>query len=397
MSMPLRIIVAGLVGLYPVGGVAWDYLQYLIGLARLGHDVYYHEDTWSWPYQPVERTYTSDGSYSARFIAAFLATYAPELAQRWHYRHLHQASFGMSAAAFDQVARTADLFLNISGACMLPDRLSPRCTTVFLDTDPGYNQIVFRQRFAWAENVDRWCAGVADHDRFFTYAENINGADCLVPTLHMRWQPTRMPVVVDLWEPVTRQPAPAAAPWTTVMTWNAFKGRLMSQGVEYYSKDREFERLIDLPRLTGLPLMVAVGGVNPPVGRLRVHGWRVVDGPKVTAWPDRYQQFIAASRGELSAAKHVYAALNSGWFSCRSACYLAAGRPVVTQDTGFSRLLPTGEGLFAFRTAEEAVAALGEVEGDAERHARAARVTAEEHFDSDRVLSCLVDDAFASV
>ena len=161
MSSPLRIIVTGLVGLYPVGGVAWDYLQYVVGLARLGHDVYYHEDTWSWPYHPIERQVTSEGRYSAQFLAGFFRRYAPELGARWHYLHLHETSYGMTRRAFDEVARTADIFLNVSGACMFPEELSPRCVKVFLDTDPGYNQIMLSERFAWSENVDRWCASVS--------------------------------------------------------------------------------------------------------------------------------------------------------------------------------------------------------------------------------------------
>src|SRR5262245_58837982 len=210
---PLRIIVTGLVGLYPVGGVAWHYLQYAIGLARLGHDVYYHEDTWSWPYQPLERTYTAEGSHSAGYLARFFRQYAPELLGRWHYLHLHDISFGMDRDAFDEVARTADLFLNVSGASMIPEHLSPRCVKVFLDTDPGYNQIMLHERLAWSENVERWCESVATHDRYFTYAENIHGDDCLVPTLGLNWKTTRMPIVLDLWEAAAATSPPAHAPW----------------------------------------------------------------------------------------------------------------------------------------------------------------------------------------
>src|SRR5687767_15010080 len=153
-SMPsaskLRIIVGGLVGNYPLGGVAWDYFHYVLGLARLGHDVYYHEDTWCWPYHPIECRYTSNGDYSANYIADFVRQYAPELRDRWHYLHVHETSFGMGRAAFDEVARTADLFLNVSGASRIPDGLAPGCVKVFIDTDPGYNQVVLSARFAWS-------------------------------------------------------------------------------------------------------------------------------------------------------------------------------------------------------------------------------------------------------
>jgi hypothetical protein len=392
----LRIIVTGLVGLYPVGGVAWDYLQYVIGLARLGHDVIYHEDTWSWPYHPVEKTYTAEGSYSAGYLADFFRTYAPDLSSRWHYLHLHETSFGMDRRAFDEVAATADLFLNVSGACMIPDGLSPSCIKVFLDTDPGYNQIMLSERFEWSEYVERWCQSVEAHDQHFTYAENIHGADCLVPKLHYRWKTTRMPMVLDLWEPLAAARPSETVPWTTVMTWNAFKGKLVYGGVEYGSKGVEFEKIMDLPQRVRPRLSVAVGGVNAPVDRLASRGWEVVDGPEATVTPARYQQFIQESRGEISTAKNVYVALRTGWFSCRSACYLAAGRPVVVQDTGFRSILPCGAGLLTFETLEEAEASLELIEADYEGQSLAALAVAREHFDCGRVLGKLVQDVYSS-
>lgn len=419
MISRLRIIVTGLVGLYPVGGVAWDYLQYAIGLARLGHDVYYHEDTWSWPYHPLEKTHTLDGSYSAKYIGDFFSRYAPDLSGKWHYQHLHEKSFGMDQAAFKEVARTADLFLNVSGACMIPDNLSPQCVKVFLDTDPGYNQIMLSERLTWSENVDRWCASVASHDKFFTYAENIHSPDCIIPKLEFEWKTTRMPVVMSLWEPKTQVEASKVAPWTTIMSWNAFKGKLVYNGVEYKSKSSEFEKLIELPRRTRLTLRVAVGGVSTPFKwferhgwkrasqflshitrtrtfkRLKGHGWQVLDGPIVTLTPAQYHKLISESYGEISTAKHVYVAMHSGWFSCRSACYLAAGRPVVVQDTGFSSILPVGEGILPFRTIEEAADAIREVEANYTRHAKAAREIAKSYFDSDKVLTKLINDALS--
>jgi hypothetical protein len=388
----LRIIVTGLVGLYPVGGVAWDYLQYVVGLARLGHDVYYHEDTWSWPYHPVEKQATSNGAYSAGFLADFFKRYAPDLASRWHYLHLHESSFGMSRAAFKEVARTADIFINVSGACMFPDELAPGCAKIFLDTDPGYNQIMLSEKFAWSENVERWCENVDAHDQHFTYAENIYGNDCKVPRLHFRWKTTRMPIVMDLWRSVMQTQVPAAAPWTTVMTWNAFKGELFYEGVEYKSKGSEFEKFMSLPRIMSGPLRVAVGGMNAPLDRLSANGWDVVDGPEATLTPEQYRDFIGGSRGEFSSAKHVYVALRTGWFSCRSACYLAAGRPVVVQDTGFSGILPVGEGILPFETLEEAAAAIDRAEADYTLHSKRAVAVAEECFGSDEVLARMIDD-----
>jgi hypothetical protein len=391
---PLRIIVAGMVAQYPVGGTAWDYLQYVIGLARLGHDVYYHEDTWSWPYHPVDCSMTNDGSYSAGFLDSFFRRYAPELAQQWHYSHLHEISYGMSRCAFDEVARTADLFINISGASFLPDALSPDCVKVFVDTDPGYNQIVLSELPDWSENVERWRTGVLAHDRHFTYGENLGAPDCSVPTLGLHWRKTRMPIVLDLWEGIPAPSSPTGA-WTTVMTWNVFRGKLAYDGAEYHGKAVEFDKIIGLPRKIGSPFRLALGGTEAPAMRLAAGGWEVQEGPAVTRMPDDYQHYIAESCGEISVAKDVYVALRTAWFSCRSACYLAAARPVVVQDTGFSQMFPTGSGLHTFTDGEQAAEAIRLVERNYTQETRRARELAHAHFDSRQVLSRLIDDALS--
>jgi hypothetical protein len=391
----LRIIVAGMVAQYPLGGIAWDYLQYVIGLARLGHDVFYHEDTWCWPYHPRDNRMTNDARYSAEFLRNFFQRYAPELAEHWHYLHLHDVSCGMSRHDFDAVARTADLFINISGASFLPGVLSPHCLKVFVDTDPGYNQIVLSKRPAWSVNAERWRAEVLAHDRHFTYGENIGAPDCKVPTAGLRWQKTRMPIVLDLWEWIPIPTSPTGA-WSTVMTWNVFRGKLEYSGAEYHGKAAEFDKIIGLPRQVGLPFRLALGGSEAPTAQLAAEGWVVQGGPAVTLMPHDYRDYIAASRGEISVAKNVYVALRTGWFSCRSACYLAAARPVVVQDTGFSRLIPTGCGLHAFTNAEQAAEAICAIERDYRREARLARELARTHFDSQRILTRFIDDASGS-
>jgi hypothetical protein len=391
----LRIIVAGMAAQYPVGGVAWDYLQYPIGLARLGHDVVYHEDTWCWPYDPLQRTMTDDPAYSAGYLREFFARYAPELGERWHYLHLHETSSGMSRAAFYEFARSADLFINVSGGSFFPDALSPSCRKLFLDTDPGYNQIILSEKPSWSENVERWCAGVRAHDRHFTYAENIGSPDCTMPSAGIAWRPTRMPIVPELW-PARAGEVKPEAPWSTVMTWNVFKGKLEYRGVEYRGKAQEFAKIADLPRRLGRNFRVAVGGTEAPLAALAAQGWSAEDGPSATLSPRDYQDYLAASRGEVSVAKHVYVALKTGWFSCRSACYLAGSRPVVVQDTGFSNILPTGSGLHAFTTEDEAAAAIEAVEADYPAEMAAARDIALAHFDARHVLSRLIDDAFAT-
>ncbi len=391
LNSKARIIVTGLVGLYPLGGVAYDYFQYFIGLARLGHDVYYHEDSWSWPYNPVERQISSDGAYSARFISSYIHTNAPDLKDKWHYLHLHETSFGMTRNQFNEVAETADIFFNISGACQIPESLSPRCIKVFLDTDPGYNQIMLKEKFSWSSNVDRWCDSVQAHDQFFTYAENIHHPDCLIPKLNLHWKTTRTSIIREQWPTTTHRTPQGQASWTTVMTWNGFKGQLLYDGIEYKSKNGEFEKIITMPQHSPVSFTVAVGG-GAPTEQLTTYGWKTVDAPLSTLTPQQYQEFIVQSRGEFSIAKHVYVALRTGWFSSRSTCYLASGRPVVVQDTGFSHYLPVGEGLLTFQTQEEAIDAIQEVEGNYTRHCHTAQAIAEEYFDSDKVLEQLTED-----
>jgi hypothetical protein len=388
----LRIVVAGLVGAYPVGGVAWDYLQYPIGLARLGHDVIYHEDTWLWPFDPRQDAPVKSASYSAHFLARFFKRYAPELSDRWHYRHLSAESFGMSHARFLSYARSADLFLNVSATNPIPADLASRCITAFLDTDPGYNQVVLSERPEWSRNVERWFHDFKAHTHHLTYAENIGQTDCLVPQLGVRWIPTRMPIVLSFWSDLPE--AAKGSPWSTVMTWNDFRGRLVFAGREYGSKGLEFRRIRSLPSMTPTPLTIAVGGAAPKQELLK-EGWHVLDGPGATMTPQSYQAFIAASRGEVSTAKNVYVAMNTGWFSCRTACYLAAGRPAVVQDTGFSKYIPIGNGLFAFDTVEQASSNIAAVEADYHVHATAAREIATEHFDSAKVLDRMLAAIFA--
>ena len=395
-SQKLRIIVGGLVGQFPLGGVAWDYFHYVMGLHALGHEVYYQEDTWVWPFDPIKRYQSDDPSYTVSFLKNFFDAYAPELADRWHYLFLHETSFGMTREAFDAVAATADVFLNVSGACFFPDKLNPRCVKVFLDTDPGYNQILLHERFAWSEHVERWCAQVAEHDRHLTYAENIYGDDCVIPRMNFDWRPTRCVVSLPPWDAVRRMVLPADAAYTTVMTWDYFRGPLVYDGVDYRTKVPEYEKFHGLPQRVDVPLALAVGGTKTPYEQIKRDGWRTIDAWEATKTPAAYLNFIGRSLGEWSVAKNVYVATRSGWFSCRTACYLAAGRPAVVQETGWSQFLPTGRGLFAFSTIEEAVENLRLVHANPVTHRAAAYEIAAEYLAPEKVLPPMIEAIFAT-
>ncbi len=392
----LRIIVGGMVGQFPLGGVAWDYFHYCLGLAELGHEVYYHEDTWVWPYDPMLGYPTDKPDYTVAFIRDFFDRYAPHLSDKWHYLLLHDKSFGMERAAFDAVAATADVFLNVSGACFFPDNLNPRCLKVFMDTDPGYNQIVMATRPEWSEFVDRWIKQVREHDRHISYAENMYGSDCVIPRLDLDWRVTRPIAALGSWESIRNSPPPTDAAITTVMSWNYFRGRLMLEGREYGAKAPEYERFHDLPKhLPGVPMTLAVGGPQQPVEQIKTDGWNLIEARELTRTAENYMRFIADSRAEWSIAKNVYVDTHSGWFSCRTACYLAAGRPAVVQDTGWSKFVPSGKGVIAFDTMEQAVAGVREVVDHWADHAAAAYEVAREYLAPDRVLPPMLEAIFA--
>ena len=381
----MKAVVAGGIATFPVGGVAWDYGQYALGLERLGFEVYYLEDTGMYGYDPITRGYSEDCSYGARFLGESLVALSPAFEARWHLRSAAGETFGMDPSDFAEIIAEADIFLNVSGLCLLRDAYMRCQRKVLIDTDPGWNHFVVFPK--WDANPGwQGSHGFRAHDYFFTYAQRIGLPDCPLPALGLTWRPTRPPVVLDCW----RRGSPGQK-WTTVMTWNNYERPIEHGGVTYGTKELEFVRVETLPSQTPVALEIAIGGVRPPVARLRGLGWSVVDSTRVSATLESYRSYIQGSRGEFSVAKNFYVATRSGWFSCRSVCYLAAGRPVIVQDTGFADLMPTGEGLIAFSGLEDAVRGIDCVERDYAFHQQAAHELARSHFDSNLVLGDLVN------
>jgi hypothetical protein len=391
----LRIIVCGMVGQFPLGGVAWDYFHYVLGLHQLGHDVYYHEDTFLWPNNPALGYPSEDPSYSVNFIKSFFAAYAPELANKWHYRVLRKDSHGMTLEQFEAVARTCDIYLNVSGASFIPDSLNPKAVKVFMDTDPGYNQIVMAEKPSWVDDAEGSWKTLMRHDKCLTYAENIYNDDCVIPKLGIDWHITRCIATLPEWKAIKDVPPPAGAPFTTIMSWSYYKGPLTHKGVHYDQKAPEFDKFIDLPKETKVPLRLAVAGYHQPADQIRQAGWQLIPGIDVSLTAEQYLHFIRDSAGEWSIAKNVFVGTRSGWFSCRTACYLAAGRPGVVQDTGWSKFIPSGQGVFAFTTMAECVAALEEVAANPARHRAAAYDIAREYIAPDKVLPPMLEAIFA--
>ena len=386
----MRVVVTGMVATYPVGGVAWDYLQYVEGFRRLGCDVFYLEDTGQWFYDPPRGTFVTDGTGGARYLAETLAAVAPELGNAWSVRGPDDAIYGQDEVAVRRACDGADLFLNVSGASRLKPGYRGARVHAYVDTDPCYSQA--RAAAVDAGTVDPQMREAVDlmreHDVFFSLGEHVGHADCTVPTVGLDWQPTRQPIVLERW-PVRPEPA---GPFTTVMSWKIDPAPPIVDGHVYGGKDVEFERFLDLPSRTAECLEVAISG-DAPRARIAAAGWHVVDATCVSRTMADYRDYVVGSRGEVSIAKNAYVATRSGWFSTRSAAYLAAGRPVVLQDTGFSAHLPLGPGLHAFTTPDDVVAALETIRRDYARASGHAQEVAASCFRAEDVCRRLLADA----
>lgn len=376
--MGLKILCSGFLVRYPLGGFSWHHLQYLVGFQRLGHELTYFEDFgWSNSCYDVARgAMTADPSYGIEFLKNLLRPH--DLDGRWCYLAEDGIARGMSREQLAQHCRDCDVYINLSNINWI-DELEQCRRRVLVDTDPVFTQI---GGFGAGGPFSRYHA-------LFTYGENVHQPGCTMPDGGARWLPTRQPIVLDLW-PVS--PGDPTAPFTTVMNWSAYGDRT-HEGRVYGQKDREFEPYFGLPREAGEPMEVAVQAPPAVRERMSAGGWRIADPVATSRDPAGYQRYLALSRAEFSVAKHAYVSTLSGWFSDRSASYLASGRPVVVQDTGFSRFLPAGAGLHAFRTVDEAVEAVRRVTVDYDNECRAARAVAEDCFDSRAVLTRLVQAA----
>jgi hypothetical protein len=379
-----RIIVWGLLASYPFGGMTWQVLHYLAGLRRLGFDVWYVED--SDRYMLSAETYERTTAYLPN--VEYLSRYMNRLGldDRWVFRP--PCSEGVCYGARDlaglkELYRQADAVINLCGAQELREEHSGIACLIYVETDPVENQV-------YVALGDQSLIGELDAYKFlFTYGENLGADDCPVPMERYRWYPTRPPVCVDWWDP-NAPPAPGSA-LTTVANWmHAGKDVVWRGETWHWSKHLEFKRFINLPSMAALPLELAVGAISEEeLDELHRRGWRTVSSGDLKD-PDLYRAYIRASGGEFTASKERYVRPRSGWFSDRSVCYLAAGRPVVTQETGFGKFIPTGEGLFSFSTEEEAVSAIAAIVADYTRHSSAAREIAREYFATDRVLTDLM-------
>ena len=384
-SPKAKIIVFGILFWYPLAGVTYQFLHYLLALRRLGYDPYYVEDSGRWVYDPKLNDLSPDPTGNIAAVAPILE--ANGFADRWIFRGNYPGGgcYGLSESKLLELYRDADAFLNVTGAQELRDELLQCRRRIYVESDP------FALQVRVAQGDPGTIQMLEAHDTLFSFGENLGAADCEVPMERFQWLPTRQPVALDLWYNPTM---PSTASYNTITTWHNKGKNLIWQGETYYwTKDREFERFLDLPRLRRVPFELAAGVDESTRHRLTSHGWRLADSLRISADVHSYRAYIQGARGEFTVARDQYVRPNTGWFSDRSACYLAASRPVITQETGFSKFLPTGKGLFSFRELEDVLAAVDVIESDYEANCRAAREIAEEFFDGEKVVGSLLERA----
>lgn len=378
-----KVIVFGILFWFPLAGVTYQFLHFLLGLRRLGYDPYYVEDSGRWIYDPRLNDLSPDADYNVKAVAPVLEAHG--FAGRWAFRGKYPDGrcYGMSEADILSLYRDADAFLNVTGAQELREEhmICPR--RIYVETDPVASQINV------AEGKKETIAALEAHDVHFSFGGNFGRLDCLVPLKRFQWLPTVQPVALDLWD----NPSPPArgAAFNTIATWHNKGKDVVYQGETYYwSKDREFAKILDLPTRRNTPFELAVSVDEKTRALLERNKWRLSDPIKVSGDLGAYRDFIFHSRGEFTVAKDQNIRLRSGWFSDRSACYLAAGRPVINQDTAFDSYLPTGKGLFSFRGMDEILAAVDSIESDYEGNRRAALEIAAEYFGAEKVLGSLM-------
>ena len=385
--MKKKIAVLGFMANCPIAGVVWQHLHYIVGLQRLGHEVYYIEDTSRIPYDPVQQTPTEDYSYATATLKRLSEEFGFE--GRWAFcpRYISlEETAGMSRAALRELYRTADAMLNICGSHELNDDLLLSERVIYVESDPSVEQI----------KVDCGDAPTIEflkrHMARFTFGENIGRAEFPVPLHGIEWLPTRQPVVTDFWR--TDQ---AAGPRFTANANLATGGKKdIAWRSEHYlwSKLPEFEKYRPTPRAAGEDFELATSFKDSGLrAQFEESGWQIVSPDEISVDHRRYVEYIRGSKGEFTVAKDQYVRLDTGWFSDRSACYLAAGRPVITQETGFSRMYGGEAGLFAFRSSEEVVAAVKKINADYLAHSRAAAEIAREFFEAETVLESLLERA----
>ncbi|HEX3954970.1 MAG TPA: hypothetical protein VHW90_15440 [Stellaceae bacterium] len=380
-----KIVLLHFVGQMPLAGIAWQAANYLIGLERLGYEAWYVEDHGANPYDPRIGSIVMDCGYNLDYLRNVMERCG--MGDRWAYWDaINDVYHGLTRDRVKALYAEADSLINLCGATRLRDEHMRCPVRIIIDTDPVYEQI----KYAKADPAAR--AYIDAHTHFFTYGANLGTPACTVPLHGVPWRATRPPVDLDAWPRAAGEP-PC---FTTIATWENKGKNIEFDGNSYvWSKHLNFLRFLDLPQRR--PQTCFRMAMLPPDDTVRrevqTAGWQLTDPRPISADMAGYQAFIAGSRGEFTVAKDIYVRPNSGWFSDRAVCYLAAGRPVVTMRTGFTSFCPTGHGLFDYATHDEALTAIDAIASDYPAHSRAARDMAGDYFSANRVIADLLRDA----
>jgi GT2 family glycosyltransferase len=379
-----KVVLLGMMTKMPVAGVAWQNLHYLLGFERLGCETYYVETHARTPSMLMSRDDDDSSALAAEYIGSLMRGFG--FADRWAFRALHDDGrcFGMSERELERLYGSADLLINLHGGTQPYPELAATGRLVYVETDPVQLQLEL------AHGLRETAEFLEPHSAFFSFAENWGNPDCRLPrSERFAFKPTRQPVVLELWPDRSPQPADV---FTTIGNWRQDWRDVTFEGERYtWSKHQEFLRYLDLPERSGQAFELALSSCEEGERQmLRRRGWRVRDGLEISQAIDRYRDYVGASRGEFTVAKEQNVRLRTGWFSDRSVTYLASGRPVVTQETGFSNVFPTGRGLFGFDSPDEVLAAIEEIDRDYSGHAAAARELAREHFGHEVVLGSML-------
>ena len=384
-----RIVVMGFMGSCPIAGVIWQHIHYVVGLQRLGHAVYYIEDSARLPYNPETFEVNNEFDYAARLLNRLSREFG--FKNRWAFCARYLAgnpTAGLPLRRIRQLYRDADAILNICGAQEFNDDLLVSDRILYIESDPGVEQIKIDKGVKATTNY------LQRHRALFTFGENVGTKSFPVPTHGFKWLPTRQPVVTDLWK--TQRAPSRAAVFTSVANWSTSGLKDITwRGDKYlWSKSREFLRFISAPKKSGetFELATNIEDANTRAKFLR-NGWRLHSPLQLSVDYWLYRDYIRRSKGEFTVAKDQYIRLNTGWFSDRSACYLAAGRPVIIQETGFTKIYGSKAGLLSFRSLSEIVDAVKVINADYAKHSRAARALAREFFEAENVLKSILDRA----
>jgi hypothetical protein len=379
----------GFMGSMPIAGVIWQHIHYIVGLQRLGHQVYYIEDSARIPYNPETFEVNVEFDYAAKILSRLAGEF--DLKSRWGYcaRYLRKSpTAGLSLKKIRQLYRDADAVLNICGTQEFNDDLLKSDRIIYVESDPGVEQIKIDN------GVRSTMEYLGRHHALFTFGENVGTKGFPVPLHGFKWHATRQPIVTDLWK--TSRPPKGAAVFTSIANWSTsgLKDITWRNRKYLWSKSREFLRFVAAPKRARETFELATNISDRRTRKkFERNGWRLVSPLQMSVDYWLYRNYIQHSKGEFTVAKDQYVRLNTGWFSDRSACYLAAGRPVITQETGFTKNYGGDAGLLAFRSLNDVAEAAKIINADFKKHSGAARRIAREVFEAEKVLKSLLDHA----